>query len=454
MKSFNKMNSNNNMQGNRCLILAFVLCVLLLAGCSTPADTNNPKPNFIIIMADDLGYNDLSCYGNQDIETPRIDQMAKQGVRFVDFHSNGAVCSPTRAALLTGRYQQRTGVTGVITAKHHRDKGLPLSERTFAEILKENGYVAGISGKWHLGYQEKFNPIHQGFDAFSGFVSGNIDYHSHVDQEGYQDWWQQDKLADEIGYSTNIITNNALDFITQNKDKPFALYISHEAPHYPYQGLKSKADRSPGDTIGVDFNPLGSEKEIVPIYKEMIEIMDAEIGKTLDLLTQLKLDANTIVIFCSDNGFSPKVKSNTVLRGNKGTVWEGGHRVPAIIRWPGHIKPNTISNEIVLSMDFFPTFLEVAGIEQPKNIDGISIASHLSSQETLPERTVFWQHNNSSAVRKGKWKLVVQDAKAPPELYDLENDLSEGIDVADVYPQIVKTLNDELRAWQEDVAGK
>lgn len=426
------------------------LCIL---SCTKQAQINRP-PNFIIIMADDLGYNDLSCYGNQDIETPRIDQMAKQGVRFVDFHSNGTVCSPTRAALLTGRYQQRTGVTGVITAKHHRDKGLPLSERTFAEILKENGYVTGISGKWHLGYQEKFNPIHQGFDVFSGFVSGNIDYYSHVDQEGYQDWWQQDKLTDEAGYSTKVITNKALDFITQNKDKPFALYISHEAPHYPYQGLTSKPDRAPGDKIGVDFNPLGSEKEIVPIYKEMIEIMDAEIGKTLDLLTQLKLDANTIVIFCSDNGFAPKVKSNTVLRGNKATVWEGGHRVPAIIRWPGHIQPNTISKEIVLSMDFFPTLLEIAGIENPQNIDGISIASHLFSQEPLPERTVFWQHKNSSAVRKGRWKLLVQDAKTPPELYDLENDLSEENDAADAHPQIVKTLNNELRAWQEDVSGK
>lgn len=403
-------------------------------------------------MADDLGYNDISCYGNKTIQTPNLDKMAERGVKFMDFHSNGAVCSPTRAALMTGRYQQRTGIVNVITAKSHRDIGLPLSEKTFAEMLKENGYVTGIFGKWHLGYAEKFNPVHQGFDEFIGYLSGNVDYHSHVDEEGYADWWQQNKLGDEAGYSTNLITKNAIGFIKKHKDEPFALYISHEAPHYPYQGLKSKADRKAGDKNGVDFKTLGSEKDVLPIYKEMIEIMDADIGKTLNTLKDLKIDSNTIVIFCSDNGIAGKVKTDSLLRGSKGSVWEGGHRVPAIVQWTGHIKPNSVSHQTVLSMDFLPTFLDMAGVERPKNIDGISIAKHLLTQQPLPERAVFWQHGKSAAVRKGAWKLVLLDPNGTSELYDLEKDLGEKNNVADSHTDIVSALKNELLAWKADVS--
>lgn len=265
------------------------------------------KPNFVIILADDKGYGDISCYGNTQIKTPNLDQMAKEGVRFLDFHSNGAVCSPTRAALLTGKYQQRTGITGVITAKEHREVGLSLSENPIAEALKKEGYVTGIFGKWHLGYDKKYNPVHQGFDEFIGYISGNVDYHSHFDQEGNSDWWKDDKLANETGYSTNLISQNAIDFITRHQKKPFLLYISHEAPHSPYQGINSKADRFPGALNGVDFATNGSEKNIFPVYKEMIEILDESIGETINTLKKLNLDENTMVIFCSDNGATKPV---------------------------------------------------------------------------------------------------------------------------------------------------
>ena len=209
--------------------------VLFFFSCSS-----NDKPNIILIVADDLGYGDLSIFGNKYISTPNIDKLGKEGIIFTDFHSNGSVCSPTRAALLTGKYQQRVGVSGVITAKNHRDKGLSTNEITFANIANEAGYKTGIFGKWHLGYDSKFNPVYQGFDEFVGFVSGNIDYHSHIDQEGYTDWWFDNRLNEEVGYSTDLITKHSVDFIKKNKDENFLLYIAHESPHYPFQGRNSK----------------------------------------------------------------------------------------------------------------------------------------------------------------------------------------------------------------------
>jgi len=408
------------------------------------------KPNFIVILADDMGYGDIGCYGNKNIKTPNLDKLAEEGVRFTDFHSNGAVCSPTRAALLTGKYQQRTGITGVVTAKSHRDVGLQISENTIADILRKKYYKTGIFGKWHLGYSKKYNPIHQGFDEFIGYVSGNVDYHSHVDQEGYYDWWRAYELINQRGYTTDLITENAIDFIQRNKENPFFLYIAHEAPHSPYQNRESRADRCPGGVLGVDFPVSGSEKDIPSLYKDMVEILDENVGKTMDVLKELKLDNKTVVIFCSDNGAN-RNGSTGGLKGFKGSVWEGGHRVPAIIRWPGRIKQGQTSNEPVLTMDIMPTILEIAGHENYTGIDGISLADHLINNKPLSSRVLFWQHGNYYAIRKNNWKLVVSKNYENPELYDLKSDVTELIDVSDKNPKIVKDLLEELKAWQKDV---
>lgn len=321
----------------RALIILFCTICLVLGQSCREVKKEPPRPNFILIMADDLGYGDIGCFGNMQIKTPVIDQMAKEGVRFTNYHSNGAVCSPTRAALMTGNYQQRAGVTGVITAKNHRDTGMPLSETTIAEVLKKEGYSTGMFGKWHLGYPAKFNPVHQGFDEFQGYVSGNVDYHSHVDQEGYADWWKSDTLKPDTGYSTDLITRYAGDFISRHRSNPFFLYIAHEAPHSPYQDRNSKADRFPGARNGIDFLVQGSEKDKAAVYKNMIEILDENIGSVVNTLKRFGLYENTVIIFCSDNGAPGKMGSNGVLSGFKGSVWEGGHRVPAVMQWPGHI---------------------------------------------------------------------------------------------------------------------
>ena len=282
----------------RRLCLSVMIAVLApLVGC---ADASVEKPNFIVIVADDLGYGDLGVYGNKNVNTPNIDRLAKEGILFTDFHSNGAVCSPTRAALLMGNYQQRSGVTGVITAKSHRDFGLSTEQKTFAEALKEAGYATGMFGKWHLGYQPEFNPVNQGFDEFIGFVSGNIDYHSHVDQEGHADWWFGQKLKKDKGYVTDLISQYSVDFVRRHQDKNFLLYIPHEAPHYPIQDRNSKPDRVPGERPAKSL-VKGSEPTH-EVYANMIEIMDESIGDLVKTLKELELDKKTIILFLSDNG--------------------------------------------------------------------------------------------------------------------------------------------------------
>ena len=426
------------------------LCSLLPQSTFAEGKPKQQKPNFIIILADDLGYGDISCYGNAKIKTPNLDLMAREGVRFLDFHSNGAVCSHTRASLLTGKYQQRTGITGVITAKEHREVGLALSEVTLAEAFKKEGYVTGIFGKWHLGYDPKYNPVNQGFDEYIGYVSGNIDYQSHVDQEGNADWWKADKLENEKGYSTDLISKNAIDFIERHQENPFFLYIAHEAPHSPYQNRGSVGDRYPGAKNGTDFSTSGSEKDVKTMYKDMVEILDESVGETFNTLKRLGLFENTIVLFLSDNG-AVSYGSNGILTGFKGSVWEGGHRVPAIIQWPGHIKSGWISQETVLSMDIFPTFLDLAGVKEFNKVDGVSIANHLLHQNSLAPRTVFWQHGNQYAVRNNKWKLVVSGINKKPELYDIAVDVEEKNNVADDFPYIMNELQAEYKKWESTV---
>ncbi|MGK0185912.1 MAG: arylsulfatase A [Verrucomicrobiales bacterium] len=408
------------------------------------------RPNFVVIMADDLGYGDIGCYGHPSIRTPHLDRMAKEGMRFTDFHSNGAVCSPTRAALMTGRYQQRTGVQGVITAANHRETGMPLEELTFAEALQTVGYKTGMYGKWHLGYPATFNPTHQGFDDFSGFVSGNIDYHSHVDQAMHLDWWQQAKIDDEPGYLTDLVSDKGVDFINRHKESPFCLYLAHGAPHYPYQGRKDPAFRTANgkrskENVG-DFDRR---------YKEMIEVMDEGIGRILTTLEQAGIDDRTLVIFMSDNGASAKaikgIGSVGNLRGTKGSLWEGGTRVPCIVRWPGKIPSGTTSDELCLSMDWFPTLMELGQIEfdASPRIDGVSLVPVLTGKKALDPRTVFWQTSKAAAVRKGSLKWIVNGQKK--QLFDLVDDLSEQSDIAAQNSAAVMEMERALETWRKDV---
>ncbi len=413
--------------------------------------SQRPHPNIIIILADDLGYGDLGCYGNQTIKTPNLDQLAAQGIRFLDFHSSCPVCSPTRAGLMTGRYQQRCNVPEVITARHHRDHGLPLYEITFAEQLHQLGYVTGVFGKWHLGYAPRFNPTRQGFDQFRGYVSGNVDYFSHIDQTGVADWWHNAELEPEDGYSTHLITEHAVGFIQENRDKPFCLYVAHEAPHYPYQGPGDRGER----TAGGEFPTQGGRKDVDIAYKEMVETMDQGVGRILEALRENKIEKDTFVFFFSDNG-ATKQGSNGSLRGFKGSLWEGGHRVPAIASWPGKIEAGQVTHELAISLDLFPTVLEIAETPVPddRSIDGISLCSLFLKNESIGKRTLFWSFKNQRAVRDDNWKLVIpdrEDRNSGFHLFDLSKDVEEKINLAEHEPKLVKDLIQRLTSWETDV---
>ncbi len=428
-------------------VAVFIFLLINIAMISCKKDEGKGKYiNFILIMADDLGYGDLSCYGNKHIQTPHLDQMAKEGMLFTNYHSNGTVCSPTRAALLTGRYQQRSGIEGVITAIKYRHTGLPLPEITMAEVFKQYGYKTGIIGKWHLGYDTLYNPLNQGFDYFAGYVSGNIDYISHVDQAGYSDWWIGKDTLNEPGYSTDIITAHSIEFLKNNYEKPFLLYIAHEAPHYPYQGRDDQADRFPGKKAP----HMGSREDRGDAYREMIGIMDEGIGKIMKTVNDLGLSKNTMVLFCSDNGAN-REGSNGSLRGFKGQLFEGGTRVPAIAWFPGVIIPSSEFHDPVVSMDIMPTFLSIAEIPVPEGLylDGVDVSPGVLFGEPAPVRPLFWRYDNTKSVTYNSWKVLIQDNDTM--VFNLENDLSEQDNLFDQHPEMKHRLLEKLIEWEREM---
>ena len=426
-----------------------ITCSLFTTSGAQDSKPSQPqKPNIIFIMADDLGYADISCYGSKTIKTPTLDKLAATGVKCLDFHSNGAVCSPTRAALMTGKYQQRTGVTGVITAASHRDKGLALKEWTIGEAMKKQGYATAMYGKWHLGYDPKFNPTKQGFDLFKGFVAGNVDYHNHIDQEGHFDWWEQDKLKDDPGYITDLINNYAIEFIRKKKDQPFFLMINHGAPHYPIQGRKTPAARVLGKPNRQQ--PKAKLDDPKAVYKEMIEVMDEGIGNIVTELNKLGIRKNTLIVFCSDNGPSSRGSAKP-FRGRKGSVWEGGHRVCGIFNWKGKLPEKSECASTILTMDMLPTFHALTGAKLPENaqLDGKNILPALMGNP-MKREPLFWQHGRSIAVRDGNWKLISSGKKS--QLFDLSKDLSEKNNIAEQHPEKVKQLTQLISDWTKRVS--
>lgn len=403
------------------------------------------KPNIIIVLADDMGYGDSSAYGGW-IDTPAMERMAREGLKFTDFHASGVVCSPTRAGLLTGRYQQRAGVPNVINADpDHADHylGLHPSELTFPKLLKGAGYTSAIFGKWHLGYDKKFNPMHHGFDRFRGYVSGNIDYISHYDRMEIYDWWEGLEHVEEEGYTTHLITRHAVRFIQDHKDAPFCLYVAHEAVHTPLQGPDDPAIRGPQKESFRPDDPAAT-------YCEMMKAMDDSLGEIMGAVRDAGIAENTLVFFFSDNGGTRQnPESNAPLRGHKGTVWEGGHRVPAIAWWPGTIAANRVTDQLAISLDLFPTMCEMAGVSAPDgHFDGIGLNALLLGDGEPRSRHLFW---NGLAMRDDEYKLVIDNDAT--RLFDLSQDLSESEDIASQHPDRTRVMCRAIAAWKRDVAA-
>jgi arylsulfatase A len=440
--------------GRRNLKLWQLVLVILIPFIGAAQQNSNKMPNIVLIMADDLGYGSLGCYGNKDIQTPNLDLMAANGMRFTDFHSSGTVCTPTRAALLTGRYPQRCEwvedeeLSPVYQEQRKNNPsqrwawGISNNEITIADLLKKAGYRTAIVGKWHLGYDFKFHPKNYGFDEFRGFLGGNVDYYLHMAGYGLKelDWWNGDNIENEVGYTTDLLTKYSENFISrQTQDKPFFLLLTHGAPHNPWQARDSTLNTSPQEA-----------------YKDMIEKLDESVGKIKTALNKYGFEKNTLLIFCSDNGAqAPKgVMANAPLKGIKAEMTEGGHRVPFIASWPGTIPIGKINANTVMSMDFFPTFLKLAKANTPQNhpIDGIDIMPILKNKATSTERTLHWRFGDNWAVRKGPWKLSGQGEKTH-SLVNVVKDISEETNQLNKKPELENELLALHQKWTE-LVGK
>ncbi len=418
------------------------------------APQKQKKLNVLFILADDLGYGDLSCYGSPDIHTPNIDRIAAGGVKFTQFYSNAPECSPTRSALMSGQYQQRFGglecAIGIgnvgrydeaIWLQKRDELGLPPSAITMPRIMKDAGYDTAIIGKWHLGYLPKFSPNRHGFDEFYGILGGNTDYFEHTEGPGLAPcFYHNDKPIEESGYMTDLLTRHAVDWLKGRSDKPFYLYLPYTSPHLPLQGP---------DDAGKPKDDRSKDR-----YRKMIERMDRGVGEVLAQLDRMGAAGNTLVIFMSDNGAIP-VGRNSPMRGFKSSVWEGGIRMPAMARLPGTTRAGSTTTQVGLGMDWMPTILAAAGIPAPagKKMDGVNLLPVLKEEKKPFERTVFWRYKRLEARRKaarsGDWKYVSDSGKE--ELHNLAEDPGEAKDLLAARPEIAADLKKKLAAWEVEV---
>ncbi len=452
------------------------IILLLLSQCLGAQE----KPNIILIVADDLGYGDLGCYGCKDIKTPNIDKLSSEGVRFTCFYANGPVCTPTRAALLSGMYQQRIGgLESPIGAGNigrydeaewlveRRDLGLPVEYSTLPRELKKAGYNTAIVGKWHLGYEEKFRPHNHFFDySFGTFgIGGEHFYHTerypmNLEDSNFSNMRTLSKNGKEVFrdgyYSTHLYTDEAKAWLNQQNNKtPFFLYLPYSVPHSPYQGPNDFTDRPFNNK---EWNTRNRSRKT---YAEMVEEMDRGVGELLGLLDRKKLNENTIVIFFSDNG-GTKIANNGIYSGYKGQLYEGGIRVPCIIRWSKMIPHNTKSDQLTLSFDLTFSILKHAGIPaESLKLDGYDIIGHLIHFLPNKERTVFWRVKSGEevqkAIREGNMKLIVENSGNGIEmikLFNIKNDPVEALDVKEENPERLIKLQMKLSQWEDEVQSE
>ncbi|MGE3842010.1 MAG: sulfatase [Vicinamibacterales bacterium] len=417
------------------------------------AQGSGARPNIVLIMTDDAGYGDFGSYGAPDIRTPNIDSLARDGVRFTDFYANGATCSPTRAALISGRYQQRVEIEAPLGGSRDFERGLPVSGRSLPQLLKNGGYVTALIGKWHLGYRPEFSANAHGFDYFLGFKSGYSDYWQHTagsDSPLTADLFENERPVEIPGYLTDVFTERSVRFIEQNASRPFFIDVAYNAPHWPYQDPdRQSVAHDKARHLGPFDNPTNSRAD----YVKMVERVDRGVGQILATLDRLGLRQNTIVIFTNDNG-GEWLSNGGPLFHHKGSVWEGGIRVPAIIRWPVLLRPGTVTSQVGITMDLAASLLAATGTSVPRDarLDGINLFPILEGRATPVERTLFWRvpgQRPQQAVRSGDWKLVMDGGRAL--LFDLRTDVGERTNLIAKRPDVASQLRQTLTAWQREV---
>ena len=440
--------------------------------CGDIAGSKTRGPNFVIILTDDQGYSDVGCYGAQGFETPNLDRMAEEGVRFTDFYVAAPSCTPSRAALLTGCYPQRVSLPYVLFpsgpewTKDRTEIGINSSEQTIAELLKSRGYATGCFGKWHLGHHKKFLPTRHGFDEYFGLPYSNDmrpENNSKYPPLPLVDGEEPAEYDPDQRYLTRRYTERAVKFIEKNGEKPFFVYLAHSMPHIPLYVTENFSGKSEQGMFG-----------------DVIMEIDFSVGRILEALKRQGIDDNTLVIFTSDNGpwlaFGDHGGSARPLREGKGTTFEGGMREPCIMRWPGEIPAGSVCSELATTMDILPTFVKLAGAKQPKNrIDGKDIRPLMlgkAGASTPHEAFFYYRGWGLEAVRSGKWKLhfpheyrtlagrrggsggrptEYEQHKIGLELFDLDNDIGEQNDVSAKYPEVVKRLAALADKMREDI---
>ena len=439
--------------------LVACLLVTLLAGDlrsqQRPQSTARSRPNVVLIMTDDMGYADLGSYGGKDIRTPSLDRLAAEGVRLTDAYANGVLCSPTRAALISGRYPQRAAIETALGPEGTR--GLAVSGSSLPHLLRGSGYRTALIGKWHLGGTvtggtTNGGPRAHGFDHFFGLMGSHVDYWHHNRGPGSEDLWENETKISLTGhYLTTLITERSIQFIEQSaaSGQPFFVDVAYNAPHWPY----NRPDRpSPAPGSGAHLTANAENPPTRADYASMLEAVDVGVGRIVQTLARLGLTDNTIVIFTNDNG-GEWLSNNAPLFNRKWTVWEGGIRVPAIVKWPGRIRAG-VSDQPAITFDWSASILAAAGLPIPASYEGIDLFPILEGRTPKQERTFFWRsapnsNRTQQALRQGDWKLVVDAGHLL--LFNLRDDMGERHDLTAQRPDLVRRLRNLLADWARSV---
>lgn len=451
--------------GRRCFLTS------MSAGAAAAASSwgmgMKQPPNILLMVSDDQGFHDLGCYGSEQIQTPNLDGLAKDGVRLNQFYVTWPACTPSRGSLLTGRYPQRNGTYDMFrndkvdygyryspeeyAVSPEKILGMDEREILLPRVLKQAGYVSGIFGKWDLGMQKRFLPLQRGFDDFYGFVNTGIDYWKHERYGVHSMYRNNQPTKEDYGtYCTYLFEREAIRFMRQNRNRPFFCYVPFNAPHIASVLEKPKPVHAPKEYVDRYPAPKNENEKHRTDYMAAVTCMDDAIGNILQTLNEIGQADNTIVIFFSDNGGSGRA-DNTPLRGGKSQMFEGGLRVPCIVRWPGVAPKDAVCEEFLTSLEIFPTLCRACGAKPPENVilDGFDMRSVLMGKEASPRGEMFWERRGDRAARMGQWKWV--DSARGSGLYDLSEDIGETRDRSEDKPEILQKIKNRFTAWKREI---